>query len=122
MRYSSVESTTTVPPMERRRFGLLPCSKCRRPARARSTLPLAVILNRFATDFLVLMPLGRRINAELSLTKRARNISAWPPSTQALFSLSLLYSHVSAREPVCPSPQPSPRGRGRSCARALAFL
>lgn len=61
MRYTSVGSTTTVPPMERRRFGFLPWSRWRFPARARNTLPLAVILNRFATDFFVLMPFGRRI-------------------------------------------------------------
>jgi len=61
MRYSSVECTVVVPPRARRRFGFFPCSKWRFPARERRTLPRAVILNRFAADFLVLMPLGRRI-------------------------------------------------------------
>ena len=61
MRYASVSSTCLEVPSERRRFGLLPASKWRRPARERITLPVAVILNRLATDFLVLIPLGRRI-------------------------------------------------------------
>ena len=61
MRYTSVGSTTTVPPMERGVWGFCLWSRWRLPARARNTLPLAVILNRFATDFFVLMPLGRRI-------------------------------------------------------------
>src|SRR6476660_1723596 len=54
MRYSSVECTVVVPRRARRRFGFLPWSKCRLPARERSTLPLAVILNRLAAAFLVL--------------------------------------------------------------------
>ena len=62
MRYSSVEWTVVVPRRLRRRLGLLVWHKCRRPALERMTFPLAVILNRLATDFLVLMPLGRRIN------------------------------------------------------------
>jgi len=32
------------------------------PVLERNTLPLAVILNRFATDFFVFLALGRRIN------------------------------------------------------------
>ena len=54
-------STNFAVPKERRRFGLLPASKCRFPALERMTLPVAVILNRLATDFLVLIPFGRRI-------------------------------------------------------------
>ncbi len=61
MRYSSVGWTTPVPRKFRRRFGRFASAKCRRPALERSTLPFAVILNRFAADFLVLMPFGRRI-------------------------------------------------------------
>lgn len=62
MRYSSVWCTVVVPVRARRRFGFFVCSKCRLPARGRNTLPVAVILKRLATDFFVLMPLGRRIN------------------------------------------------------------
>ncbi len=47
--------------MERRRLGLFPASKCRLPAPRHMTLPEPVLLNRFATDFRVLIPLGRRI-------------------------------------------------------------
>jgi hypothetical protein len=65
MRYSSVECTRVVPRRARRRLALLVCNKCRLPALDRKTLPLAVILNRLATDFFVLMPLGRRINYSL---------------------------------------------------------
>lgn len=46
---------------ERRRLGLLPWSKCRRPAPWNNTFPFADILKRFAADFFVLVPLGRRI-------------------------------------------------------------
>ena len=61
MRYSSVECTSVVPVRARRRLRFFVCIKCRLPALERNTLPLAVILNRLATDFLVLIPLGRRI-------------------------------------------------------------
>src|SRR3982751_2574795 len=61
MRYSSVLWTRVVPVSERRRLAFLVCNKCRLPARERKTFPLAVILKRFATDFLVLIPFGRRI-------------------------------------------------------------
>src|SRR6266853_1930794 len=74
MRYTSVGCTLVVPLNARRRLGFLVCSKWRLPARERRTLPLAVILNRLAADFLVLMPFGRRINQSSFLTKRARNI------------------------------------------------
>jgi hypothetical protein len=47
--------------MTRRRLGLLLANKCRLPAPRHITLPVPLILNRFATDFLVLTPLGRRI-------------------------------------------------------------
>lgn len=58
----SVGCTVVVPLSARRRFGFLVWSKWRLPARERKTFPLDVILNRLATDFLVLMPLGRLIN------------------------------------------------------------
>ena len=48
-------------PRRRRRLAFFVCAKCRRPAWERMTLPVAVILNRLAAAFLVLMPLGRRI-------------------------------------------------------------
>jgi len=83
MRYSSVECTRVVPLSERRRLELLPCKRCRLPARERSTLPPAVILNRLAADFLVLMPFGRRI--KLSLSKRARNIGCWVRRSKGFF-------------------------------------
>src|SRR6266550_4449573 len=79
MRYSSVESTRVVPRKDRRRLEFLPCSKWRLPARERSTLPLAVILNRLAAAFLVLMPFGRRIIG--LFRKRARNIGC--PATRS---------------------------------------
>jgi hypothetical protein len=52
----------------------LVCIKCRLPALSRRTFPPAVILKRFAADFLVLMPFGRRIKMISFLSKRARNI------------------------------------------------
>src|SRR6266436_10239340 len=78
MRYSSVEWTPVVPRRARRRLGPLVWSKWRLPARERRTFPPAVILKRLATDFLVLMPLGRRIHQSLSVEKRAQYRSAWP--------------------------------------------
>src|SRR3954451_5659450 len=62
MRYMSVGCTVVVPRRLRRRFGFLCWARWRLPALERRTLPLAVILNRLATDFFVLIPLGRRIN------------------------------------------------------------
>jgi len=50
-------------------FELLPWSKCRFPARERRTFPRAVIFKRFAADFFVLMPFGRRINQTEILQK-----------------------------------------------------
>lgn len=47
----------------------------RLPARIRMTLPPAVILNRFATDLRVLIPLGRRISC-FGHSKRARTIGS----------------------------------------------
>ena len=66
MRYLSVGSTSTDLPSERRRLEFLVARRWRRPARERMTLPLAVILNRLATDFLVLFPRGRLINIQNS--------------------------------------------------------
>ena len=71
IRYLSVECTVVVPRRFRRRFGTLVCARWRLPAHARRTFPPAVILNRLATDFLVLMPLGRRIS-QLSFKKSAQ--------------------------------------------------
>ena len=53
-------------------LGCLVSPRWRRPARERMTLPLAVILNRLATDFFVLMPLGRRININFLSKKSAQ--------------------------------------------------
>ena len=61
MRYVSVGSICVAEPSLRRRLAFLWANKWRRPARERMTLPLAVILNRFATDFFVLIPFGRLI-------------------------------------------------------------
>jgi hypothetical protein len=59
----SVGPTTDALRKERRRLEFLVWSKWRRPAPRRKTLPVAVILKRLATAFLVLTPLGRRIGA-----------------------------------------------------------
>src|SRR6185312_15911127 len=72
MRYSSVLSTVVVPRRLQRRLAFLDWAKWRLPALERRTLPLAVILNRLATDFFVLMPLGRRINQFLQFKKSAQ--------------------------------------------------
>src|SRR5688572_25072692 len=90
MRYSSVPSTTTVPPRPRRRLGFLPCSRWRFPARERNTLPLAVILNRLATDFLVLMPFGRRIKYRILLFEKSAKYKCMPQLVQAVFCLTAL--------------------------------
>src|SRR5258705_13898378 len=84
MRYTSVGCTVVVPLSARRRLGFLVWSKWRLPARERRTFPLAVILNRLATDFLVLMPLGRRIINQLSFKKSAQYRWRWAPK-QAVF-------------------------------------
>jgi hypothetical protein len=55
MRATSVSSTRAALPKWRFRFAFFPDSKCRREECARSTLPRAVILNRFATDLRVLL-------------------------------------------------------------------
>ena len=54
IRASSVESRTAALARWRLRFALLDASKWRRPAWPRNTLPVAVILKRFATAFFVL--------------------------------------------------------------------
>ena len=87
MRYSSVACTAEVPRRFRRRLGFFVWQRCRRPALARSTLPPAVILNRLAADFFVLMPFGRRIYISF-LSKRARNIWAAPRSIKRYFQIS----------------------------------
>ena len=72
IRSSSDRSNTVAVPSRRRCFGLLQLSKCRFPDRLRITLPVAVILNRLATDFLVFWVLARRI--VLRLTSKDREI------------------------------------------------
>jgi hypothetical protein len=84
MRYTSVLSTNAEEPKARRRFGFLPCSRWRLPAWERITLPVPVTLNRFATDFFVLIPFGRRI---YSVLKRVRNIGEHRRNAQALIWL-----------------------------------
>jgi len=84
MRYSSVEWTAVRPRRARRRLALLPWHRWRRPALLRMTLPVPVILNRLATDFFVLMPLGRRINS-VSFQKSAQSRFR-PVPVQALIS------------------------------------
>src|SRR6266404_1212496 len=84
MRYASVESTTAILPKRRRRFEFLVASKWRLPACGRRTLPRAVILKRLATDFFVLMPLGRRIISQLSFEKSGQYRNR-TPRTQAVF-------------------------------------
>src|SRR5712671_3759281 len=86
MRYTSVGWTRVVPVRARRRLGFLVCNRCRLPARERSTFPLAVILKRFAADFLVLMPFGRRIKIESLSLKRTRNIGDASPRSKGYFS------------------------------------
>src|SRR5262245_14251527 len=76
MRYSSVGCTVVNPRSERRRLGFLVCAKCRRPALRRRTFPRAVILKRLAADFLVLMPLGRRIKSTFFQKERAIYVAA----------------------------------------------
>src|SRR5882724_5567303 len=87
MRYTSVGCTVVVPRRLRRRLGLLWCAKWRLPALERRTFPLAVILNRLATDFFVLIPFGRRIKSEF-LSKRARNIGSGSRQSKNLFGKS----------------------------------
>jgi len=53
-RASSVLSVTSVFASWRLRFAFFDCSRWRRPAWARNTLPVAVTLKRFATAFFVL--------------------------------------------------------------------
>jgi hypothetical protein len=55
MRATSVSSTRAALLKWRFRFALFTDSKCLREECARSTLPRAVILNRFATDLRVLL-------------------------------------------------------------------
>ena len=55
IRYVSVLSTSADFAIWRLRLPLFEESKCRRDACCRMTLPVPVILNRFETDFLVLL-------------------------------------------------------------------
>jgi hypothetical protein len=53
------------------------------------TLPVPVILNRLATDFFVLMPLGRRINFIISIAKgRALYVKAQAEASAIFVQLS----------------------------------
>lgn len=52
---TSQASTTAALPLLRFSLELLHCNKWRRPALERITFPVAVILNRLATDFFVLL-------------------------------------------------------------------
>src|SRR5207302_120635 len=88
MRYSSVGCTAVVPLKPRRRFGFFVCSRCRLPARGRNTLPLAVILKRFAADFFVLIPFGRRI-IQSNLFKKSAQYTGVGRSKQGLFQPKL---------------------------------
>src|SRR5689334_14408409 len=100
MRYSSVLCTEVAPRRPRRRLGFLVCIRCRRPALVRRTLPEAVILKRLAAAFLVLMPLGRRINQSVLLQKRAHNIGRLRGGSKADFEdFSRLGSARSAQKP-----------------------
>src|ERR1700761_8267205 len=92
MRYSSVTSTVVKPRRERRRLAFLDCAKWRRPALERRTFPLAVILKRLATDFFVLMPLGRRIS-QILLFKKSAQYMYLCRYTQAIISSKGLNSH-----------------------------
>ena len=85
MRYSSVEWTEVLPRRLRRRLGGLLWHRWRRPALERKTLPLAVILNRLAADFFVLMPFGRRISIFSFLSKKSAQYSKGTPWNQAVF-------------------------------------
>ena len=89
MRYTSVGWTVVVPVSPRRRFGFFAWSRWRLPARERNTLPPAVILKRLATDFFVLIPLGRRIIQSNLLEKSAQYTDAgrWK---QGVFSADLM--------------------------------
>src|SRR5512135_3140549 len=94
-RFMSVLCTKWPPPRrERRRLALLVCSKWRLPAAERNTLPVAVILNRLAKDFLVLIPFGRRINS-VSL-QRARNIGRCADAGKLYFPAQRLSQRVAA--------------------------
>src|SRR6516162_6871371 len=102
MRYSSVASTAVNPRKDRRRLGFFVCARWRRPALERRTLPLAVILNRLATDFFVLMPLGRRIN-QILLFKKSAQYKYLPSGAQEIISLnsSINPSHAARWPIVC---------------------
>ena len=101
----SVDETALSLPNDLRRLAFLPWSKWRFPAPRRITLPEPVILKRLATAFLVLIPLGRRIEVNfLSIaggTSYARPIlpfEIWglakfvPPRLEIVTKLNLLPS------------------------------
>src|SRR5580692_9368382 len=57
------------------------------------TLPVAVILNRFVTDFLVLMPLGRRINFNSIAKERGMYIFICVVASAKFFKIGLPSRH-----------------------------
>src|SRR5215469_4247127 len=73
IRYKSVGWTPAALPRRRSRLAFFVWARWRRPARERNALPVAVILNRLATAFFVLMPLGRLINYSKERALYARN-------------------------------------------------
>src|ERR1017187_2766835 len=98
MRYTSVGWTVVVPRRLRRRLGLLVWHKCRRPALERMTFPLAVILNRLAAAFLVLMPFGRRINCSVVFQKERAIYGAGPPESSPILGC-FAFGHLPRRNP-----------------------
>src|ERR1035437_744053 len=104
MRYMSVECTVVVPRRLRRRLALLVWHKCRRPALERMTFPLAVILNRLAAAFLVLMPFGRRINCSVVFQKERTIYMAGPTESSPILGclpFGAFAPAESARSPCC---------------------
>ena len=91
MRATTLSWATTVLASCRLRLADLHSAKCRRPARERTTLPVAVNLNRLATDLRVLLRAigfgirGEEINASVTKAKQklspANNFleSSWTP-------------------------------------------
>src|SRR5215469_8381715 len=98
MRYTSVTSTLVSPRSERRRLGPFVCARWRRPALERRTFPRAVILNRLATDFFVLMPLGRRIN-QILLFKKSAQYKCRQGPVQEIISRNCTH-HIESLSPI----------------------
>src|ERR1035441_7162480 len=101
MRYISVECTVVVPRRLRRRLALLVWHKCRRPALERMIFPLAVILNRLAAAFLVLMPFGRRINCSVVFQKERAIYGAGSTESSPILGC-FAFAHLRYRNPPGP--------------------